>query len=113
MNGKNMSCRSLPRKAAGNLEALGRNIRSARVLRGLTMQEVAERAMTSRETVRRLEHGHPGVSLGVLAHVFWVLGLDDQLGLLAALENDAQGQALALARLPKRVDAGKADELDF
>ncbi len=113
MNSKNLSRQGLPRRAAGNLESLGRNIRAARTLRGLTMQDLAERAMTSRETIRRLEQGHPGVSVGVLVHVLWVLELDDQIGALAALENDSQGQALALAGLPRRVDAGRTDEFDF
>jgi len=113
MSPKNTSAHHLPPGPAANLERLGRNIRSARKLRGLSMQDLAVRCMTTRETVRRLELGHPGVSIGVLAQVLWVLQLDDQLGRIAALETDTVGQAMAISRLPKRVVSKKDDELDF
>jgi len=56
---------------------------------------------------------HPGVSLGVLAHVLWVLQLDDQLGGMASLESDPVGRAMAVNRLPQRVTREVSDDLDF
>lgn len=113
MSPKNIAVRVLPPSPAAHLERLGQNIRTARKLRALSMQDLAARCMTTRETIRRLELGHPGVSIGVLAQVLWVLQLDAQLGQIAALENDAIGQAMAVTRLPKRVSSGNNDDLDF
>lgn len=113
MSPKNTSAHDLPPSPAANLERLGGNIRTARKLRSLSMQDLATRSMTTRETIRRLEKGHPGVSLGVLAHVLWVLQLDAQLGRIAALEHDDLGRAMAVSRLPKRVATEKNDDLDF
>jgi transcriptional regulator with XRE-family HTH domain len=113
MSPKNTSAHDLPPSPAANLECLGQNIRTARKLRGLSMQDLATRCMTTRETIRRLELGRPGVSLGVLAQALWALQLDAQLGRVAALENDAIGQAMAVNKLPKRIASGRNDELDF
>lgn len=103
----------LPPSPAAQLEALGQNLRTARKLRGLSMQDLATRCMTTRETIRRLELGHPGVSLGVLAQVLWVLQLDTQLGRIASLSDDTVGQAMAVSRLPKRITSGSSDDFDF
>ena len=113
MSPKKTTTRILPPGPAAQLERLGQNIRTARKLRGLSMQDLASRCLTTRETIRRLELGHPGVSLGVLAQALWVLQPDAQLGRLAALETDAIGQAMAVSRLPKRVTSGAHDDLDF
>lgn len=113
MSPKKTSAHDLPANPTANLERLGRNIRAARKLRGLSMQDLAARTMTTRETIRRLENGHPGVSLGVLAHVLWVLQLDDQLGDMAALESDPVGRAMAVSRLPQRVATERNDDLNF
>ncbi|NCC05420.1 MAG: helix-turn-helix domain-containing protein [Proteobacteria bacterium] len=113
MSPKKTSAHDLPGSPAANLERLGDNIRAARKLRGLSMQDLAVRTMTTRETIRRLENGHPGVSLGVLAHVLWVLQLDDQLGGMASLESDPVGRAMAVSRLPQRVTTEVSDALDF
>jgi len=112
MSPKKTSAHDLPGNPAANLERLGHNIRTARKLRGLSMQDLAARTMTTRETIRRLKNGHPGVSLGVLAHVLWVLQLDDQLGGMASLESDPVGN-MAVSRLPQRVTTEVSDDLDF
>ena len=113
MSPKKTSAHDLPANPAANLERLGPNIRAARKLRALSMQDLAARTMTTRETIRRLENGHPGVSLGVLAHVLWVLQLDDQLGRMASLESDPVGRAMAVSRLPKRITTKRDHDLAF
>ena len=103
----------LPEEVAERLRELGSHIRSARKIRRLNMVDLARRALTSRETLRRLERGEPGVSIGTLAHVLWVLGLSENLGNLASLKVDAHGLARLELDLPKRIKRRKESQYDF
>ncbi|MCY4228168.1 MAG: helix-turn-helix transcriptional regulator [Gammaproteobacteria bacterium] len=71
------------------LEQLGENIKFARKRRGYTQVLISERTGLSRLTIRRIERGDPGVSIGHYLSVLSVLGLagdlanvalDDELG---------------------------------
>lgn len=84
------------------LRKLGLDIRDARLRRGLPAEVVAGRAFTSRPTLRRIEQGDNGVSIGIYAAVLHALGLLDGLGELAAPSQDGIGLALAAEKLPKR-----------
>jgi len=84
------------------LKQLGADLREARIRRNLSMERVADRASTSRATLRRLEQGDPSVGLGVVAAVLQSLGLVGRLAELASPESDEVGQALARDRLPQR-----------
>lgn len=103
----------LPASAQTQLKILGSNIRNARKIRKIGMEELAQRAMTTRETLRRLENGHPGVSLGVLAHVLWVLQLEENVGAVASFTSDPHAQAYIEAGLPKHIRAQKDKDYDF
>jgi len=87
------------------LRQLGENIRLARLRRGFSMEVVAERAGMSRATLRGVENGEPGVSLGAYAKVLHSLGLHDELGLVA--RDDELGRKLQDAKLPTRRRAPK------
>lgn len=97
------------------LRKLGQDIRDARRRRSLPAEVVAMRAFTSRPTLRRIEAGEHGVSIGIYAAVLQALGLLDGLGQLADPATDETGLAIASERLPKRVrlarprKAGDAD----
>lgn len=80
------------------LKTLGARIRSARTLRRLPMELVAERAGTTRATLYRIERGDPTVRIG-----FYMVALQ-ALGLLKGFGDvkDALGERLAAERLPKR-----------
>jgi hypothetical protein len=67
------------------------------------MAVVAERAFTSRSTLRKVEAGDTNVSIGTYAGVLLALGLLDGVSKIADFSNDHLGQALASAELPKRV----------
>jgi len=85
------------------LRKLGLDMRDARRRRGLPAEIVAERAFTSRPTLRRIEEGDHTVGIGIYAAVLQALGLLDGLGLLADPSKDEIGLAMASEQLPKRV----------
>ena len=87
------------------LRELGENIRLARLRRGFSMALVAERAGMSRTTLRAVERGEPGVTLGSYANVLHSLGLHEDLGLLA--RDDERGRKLQDAKVPTRRRAPK------
>ena len=90
------------------LRKLGQDIQAARLRRRLPAEVVAERAMTSRPTLSRIEKGDPGVSIGIYAAVLQSLGLLDGLGDLADPRHDETGLAMATAALPKRARTRRA-----
>lgn len=79
------------------LRELGDRLRLARLRRRLTAGHVAERAGMSPMTLRGIERGGPGVTIGAYAAVLQVLGLDADLELLGA--NDTVGRDLQDSRL--------------
>ncbi len=91
-----------PRRA---IRELGADIREARLRRNLPMDVLAARAFTSRSTLRRIEQGDPGVSMGIYAAVLHSLGLLDGLRQSASLANDEVGRTLAAVALPQRARA--------
>ena len=87
------------------LQELGENIRLARLRRRFSMQLVAERAGMSRTTLRSIERGGAGVTMGAYANVLHCLGLHEDLVLIA--RDDDLGRKLQDAELPRRERAPK------
>lgn len=85
------------------LHKLGRDLSEARRRRRITTETMAERASISRVTLRKVEKGDPGVSMGIYARVLFVLGMAERLGELADVRSDTVGLELEEERLPKRV----------
>ena len=67
--------RSYSRYAREAAELLGLMIRNARIKRGITAAEVAERAGISRGLVHRIEKGEMGASIGAAFEVAAIIGL--------------------------------------
>ena len=84
---------------------LGERLRLARLRRRLPAALVAERAGISIPTLRALEMGACTCSVGALANVLLVLGLEFQLELLAG--DDELGRKLQDLNLPTRARAPK------
>jgi transcriptional regulator with XRE-family HTH domain len=92
------------------LRKLGLDMRDARRRRGLPTEIVAERAFTSRPTLRRIEAGDHTVGMGIYAAVLQALGLLDGLGLVADPTRDEVGLAMASEKLPQRVHLRRPGE---
>lgn len=85
------------------LRRFGDRLRLARQRRRLTAKQVAERAGMSPMTLRGLERGGAGVTMGAYLSVMQVLGIERDLDLLG--QEDPVGRQLQDARLPSRVKA--------
>jgi transcriptional regulator with XRE-family HTH domain len=89
------------------LKVLGEQIQLARLRRKFSAEQVAERAGISRKTVYNIEQGIPSVAIGSYLQVLFVLGLEQDLSMVAA--SDPLGRKLQDAgilirkRSPKRV----------
>lgn len=82
---------------------VGAHLALWRRMQDLTAAQVAERANISRDTLRRLEHGDPGVSMETVLGVLRALGaLDRLVEALDPLQTDL-GRARAVESVPKRV----------
>lgn len=85
------------------LAQLGENIRLAIKRRGFTQTLISQRTGLSRLTIRRIERGDAGVSLGHYVAVLSVLGLADDIAKVA--NDDELGRKLQDIKL-----AGTRDE---
>src|SRR5690349_10138993 len=82
------------------LQRFGARLRLARLRRRLSAKQVAERAGMSPMTLRGLERGGSGVTMGAYLAVMQVLGIERDLDLLA--KSDPLGRELQDARLTAR-----------
>lgn len=86
--------------SAKELTDFGQRLKDARLRRRFSMETVCARADISRPTLYKIEHGDPSVSIGLFVQVMRVLGLLDDLSLLA--KEDTLGRRLQDELLPSR-----------
>ena len=89
----------MPRKTARlsptlekELKIVGENIRLARLRRKISTTVLAQRAGMTRNTLRAIERGESGVTLGAYASVLFSLGLEKDLFLIG--RDDPLGRKL-------------------
>lgn len=71
--------RPTPTKTRLAAKDIGESVTTWRKLRGLTMQQLADKANASRATISRLENGDPSVSFETVLNVATMLGIMDRV----------------------------------
>ena len=80
------------------LKRLGANLRTARLRRNLTIEDVAEKIGTGRRAVSGAEKGKPSTSAAVYMALLWAYDLLDQMNNIAAPALDEEGLSLSLSK---------------
>jgi transcriptional regulator with XRE-family HTH domain len=91
--------------SAKEMVALGQRLKDARLRRRFSMETVCVRADISRPTLYKVENGDPSVAMGNYVNVLRVLGLVEDLSLIA--KEDLLGRRLQDEALPQRKRAPK------
>jgi transcriptional regulator with XRE-family HTH domain len=87
------------------IRRLGRDLRTARLRRGLTIAEVAQRIGTGVRAVSDAESGKATTAASVYVALLWVYGQLDGLYDVADPLRDAEGLRLAALKAPRRASA--------
>ncbi len=95
------------------LSRLANNIRTARLRRNLTIEELAERVGISRQAMGEIEKGKPTSAVAAYLGALWALGLLDQLRDVGGPDHDEEGKALESIRSPKTARKRKGLDDDF
>lgn len=102
-----------PYRVEEALTRLGANLRTARVRRKLSLQDVADKIGVGRHVVANAERGKPLTGVIVYLAMLWAYDLLDQLSEVADPARDSQGLALELASEKSRVRRREAMSNDF
>ena len=86
--------------SAKEMQSLGQRLKDARLRRRFSMETVCSRADISRPTLYKVENGDPSVAIGIYVQVLRVLGLVEDLSVVA--KEDALGRRLQDESLPQR-----------
>ena len=95
------------------LKRLGENLRTARLRRNLTVEQVAEKIGAGPRAITAAEKGKASTGIAVFAGLLWSYGLLDGLTELADPATDTEGQALAMSREPLRARVSRELDNDF
>jgi len=93
-----------------DLLAINGDLKDARLRRRLSTAVIAERAFLNRKTLRKIEMGDAGVSMGAYVSILFVLGMTDRLANVADARFDRTGLTLEEERLPKRIRTTKKEK---
>jgi transcriptional regulator with XRE-family HTH domain len=95
------------------IKTLGKNLRTARLRRNLTIKEVGEKIGTGPRPVADAEKGKPTTAMAVYVALLWTYDLLGLWDALAAPSEDMEGLALAETRERARTQASKDLDDDF
>ena len=104
---------SPPAAVENILTRLGRNIRTARLRRKLSREELAERIGISRQVLANIENGKPTTAIAAYLGALWALGLHRDMWEVADPDRDEEGKILERARSPKTAPKRKSFDDDF
>lgn len=98
MTRKNLLTNTPPYAVEKALNRLGTNLRTARLRRNLTIEDVAEKIGTGRRAVMDAEKGKGSTSSAVYIALLWAYDLLDQIHHVADPAFDEEGLSLSLTR---------------
>ena len=110
MTAKNTLTQSPPYPVEQAIKRLGADLRTARLRRNLTIEQVAEKIGTGRRAVSDAEQGKISTGIAVYTALLWAYDLLEPMGKLADPATDAEGLALSMTR--ERARGGSPEDLD-
>ena len=110
---KNILTGNPPYPVEQAIQRLGTNLRTARLRRNLTIEDVAARIGTGRHAVLAAEAGKPSTSVAVYAALLWTYDLLRPMEALADPATDETGLAGVSRRERARTDRSGALDSDF
>ena len=113
MVARNQLLQAPPYPVEQALTRLGENLRTARIRRNFTIDEVARKIGTGRRAIMDAERGKPSTSVGVYVALLWVHDLLSQLNDVANPAKDEQGLTLAAAKEKTRARKSGGLDSDF
>jgi transcriptional regulator with XRE-family HTH domain len=113
MVARNQLLQAPPYAVEQALKRLGDNLRTARIRRNYTIEEVAQKIGTGPRAVMDAEKGKASTGIGVYAALLWVHDLLQPLNDVANPANDEQGLTLAAAKEKTRVRKSAGLDSDF
>jgi transcriptional regulator with XRE-family HTH domain len=113
MGQRNILSNTPPYAVEKSIKSLGENLKTARLRRGLSRQEVAEKIGTGVRAVSDAEQGKPTTSVVVYMALLWAYDLLSSTQELANPLKDEIGLRLDEMKKPQRSKARKAIDNDF
>lgn len=110
MTAKNTLTQAPPYAVERAIKRLGSNLRTARLRRNLTIEDVANKIGTGPRAVSDAEQGKITTSIAVYTALLWTFDLLSPMEQLADPSTDDEGLALSMRR--ERARAGRPEELD-
>ncbi len=110
MTAKNTLTKAPPYMVEQAIKRLGANLRTARLRRNLTIQDVAEKIGTGPRAISDAEKGKISTSIAVYTALLWTYDLLTPIDTLANPATDEAGLMQSLKR--ERARAEKSGELD-
>ncbi len=113
MTARNLLTTTPPYPVEQAMKQLGTNLRTARLRRNLTIEEVAQKIGAGRRAVMDAEKGKPSTGIVVYVALLWAYDLLDPFNEVADPVRDEEGQALALAGERSRARSTETLDNDF
>ncbi|MGE0236418.1 helix-turn-helix domain-containing protein [Methylocystis sp.] len=95
------------------LKRLGANIRTARLRRGLRLDELAAKIGLSRFALSDVEKGKSTTGIAAYLGALWALGLLGDMETVASPDRDEEGKTLEAARRPKTAHGSRKLDNEF
>jgi transcriptional regulator with XRE-family HTH domain len=113
MTARNQLSQAPPYPVEQALTRLGENLRTARIRRNFTIEEVAQKIGTGRRAVMDAEKGKASTGAGVYVALLWIYDLLSPLNDVANPAKDEQGLTLVAPKEKTRARKSGALDSDF